>query len=175
VQYRAPKGSCAACPFREQCSPSGRERTIHRSWGQEFVETTEAPLASSLGKQRPVERKVFIEGAFGLAKELHGLRITRFKGSWRVQIQVWLTAAAMNIKKAVRRMVQRRHPAAPPQLLPRLQTWWLSKATNTTNRPDLSPSATAPVRWCASEHALNHHFSSRRRLCPDLCIAARKA
>ncbi len=35
VQYRARKGSCAACPFREQCSPSGRESTIHRSWGQD--------------------------------------------------------------------------------------------------------------------------------------------
>jgi len=41
VQYRAPKGSCAACPFRGQCTPSGGERTIHRSWGQEFVEANE--------------------------------------------------------------------------------------------------------------------------------------
>ncbi len=126
VQYRAPKGSCAACPFREQCSPSGRERTIHRSWGQEFVDATESLLARPLGKQRLVERKIFIEGAFGLAKELHGLRRTRFKGRWRVQIQVWLTAAAMNIKKAVRRMVQRPHPAAAPRLLFRLHAWRLS-------------------------------------------------
>jgi hypothetical protein len=48
-----------------------------------------------------VERKVRVEGAFALAKELHGLRRTRFKGRRRVQIQLWLTAAAMNIKKAV--------------------------------------------------------------------------
>ena len=32
VQYRAPKGACISCPFRSQCAPSGRERTIHRSW-----------------------------------------------------------------------------------------------------------------------------------------------
>ncbi len=102
VQYRAPKGSCAACPFREQCSPSGGERTIHRSWGQDFVDRTEELLAGPLGKQRLIERKTYIEGAFGLAKELHGLRRTRFRGRRRVQIQVWLTAAAMNIKKAVR-------------------------------------------------------------------------
>jgi hypothetical protein len=57
-----------------------------------------------LGRQRLVERKIYIEGAFALAKELHGLRRTRFKGRQRVQIQLWLTAAAMNIKKAVREL-----------------------------------------------------------------------
>jgi transposase len=101
VQYRAPKGSCLDCPYRALCAPSGRERTIHRSWAQEFAEAAEDLLAVPLGKQRLVERKIFAEGAFALAKELHGLRRTRFRGKHRVQIQVWLTAAAMNIKKAV--------------------------------------------------------------------------
>jgi transposase len=110
VQYRAPRGSCAACRFRQQCVPSGGERTIHRSWGQEFVERTEALLAGPLGKQRLIERKVCVEGAFGLAKELHGLRRTRFRGRRRVQIQLWLTAAAMNIKRAVRQMAMKGRP-----------------------------------------------------------------
>ena len=48
-----------------------------------------------------VERKIFVEGTFGLAKELHGLRRTRFRGRRRVQVQLWLTVAAMNIKRAV--------------------------------------------------------------------------
>jgi len=122
VQYRAPKGSCAACPFREQCTPSGRERTIHRSWGQDYVDQTEELLASPLGKQRLIERKTYIEGAFGLAKELHGLRRTRFKGRWRVQVQVWLTAAAMNIKKAVREMNRGSHEGMP-RLLSILLVW----------------------------------------------------
>jgi hypothetical protein len=117
VQYRAPKGSCAACPFREQCSPSGRERSVGRSWGQEYVDRTEDLLATSLGKQRLIQRKTYIEGTFGLAKELHGLRRTRFKGRRRVQIQLWLTAAAMNIKRAVRRIATRGRPVAPALLL----------------------------------------------------------
>jgi transposase len=120
VQYRAPKGSCAACPFRQQCAPSGRERTIHRSWGQESVEQTEELLASPSGKQRLIERKVYSEGAFGLAKELHGLRRTRLRGRRRVQIQLWLTAAAMNIKRAVRQMAKGAGPTAPAQVLLRL-------------------------------------------------------
>jgi len=101
TQYRAPKGSCAACPYQPQCTPLGWDRTIHRSWAQDFAEAAEELLATPLGKQRMVERQVFAEGAFALAKELHGLRRTRFKGRRRVQVQLWLTAAAMNIKKAV--------------------------------------------------------------------------
>ncbi|MDP3955004.1 MAG: IS1182 family transposase [bacterium] len=126
VLYRAPKGSCPACPFREQCTPAGRERTVGRSWGQDFVDRTVELLASPLGKQRLVERKIYAEGAFGLAKELHGLRRTRFKGRWRVQIQVWLTAAAMNIKRAVRSRVRKPGHAAVPRLLAWLQTSWRS-------------------------------------------------
>lgn len=122
VQYRAPKGSCPACVYRTQCTPSGRERTIHRSWAQEFVDANEERLASPLGEQRLVERQVCVEGAFGLAKELHGLRRTRFKGRRKVQIQVWLTAAAMNIKKAARSLA--RSPGA--QGTPFLPAWFNS-------------------------------------------------
>jgi hypothetical protein len=80
-------------------------------------------LARPLGKRRLAERQIYIEGAFGLAKELHGLRRTRFKGRWRVQIQVWLTAAAMNIKKAVRSMRTEPRPAAASQILTLFWVW----------------------------------------------------
>jgi hypothetical protein len=63
------------------------------------------------------ERKTRIEGTFGLAKELHGLRRTRFRGRRWVQIQLWLTAAAMNIKRAVRNIQRKGWPAAPAMLL----------------------------------------------------------
>ena len=40
---------------------------MHRSWGQEFVEWTAELLASPIGTQRLIERKTYVEGAFGLA------------------------------------------------------------------------------------------------------------
>ncbi|MBF6615010.1 MAG: IS1182 family transposase [Chloroflexi bacterium] len=120
VKYRAPKDSCRSCPQRTQCTPAGRERTMHRSWAQEFVEAAEERLASPLGKQRMVERKIYAEGTFGLAKELHGLRQTRFRGRRNVQIQVWLTAAAMNIKKAVRNTRSTPSPLGALGILARL-------------------------------------------------------
>ena len=50
-------------------------------------------------------------------KELHGLRRTRFRGRRRGQIQLWLTAAAMNIKRAVRTRARKPGPAVVPRLL----------------------------------------------------------
>jgi transposase len=120
VQYRAPKGVCVACPFRSQCAPSGSERALHRSWALDLVEAAQDRVASAKGKRRLTERKIYVEGAFGLAKELHGLRRTRFRGRRRVQIQLWLTAAAMNIKRAVRNTHRKGWPAAPAMLLSRL-------------------------------------------------------
>lgn len=139
VQYRAPKGSCRVCLFRAQCAPSGRERNFHRSWAEEYVEAAQDRLASPLGKQRLVERKVFAEGTFGLAKELHGLRQTRFRGRRRVQIQVWLTAAAMNIKRAVRGAGGLDHP-----LLPRSRALFFHALRLLAARLPWAPSAYVP-------------------------------
>jgi transposase len=128
VKYRAPRGSCSVCPLREQCTPSGRERTIHRSWGQEFVEANEQRLNSPLGKRRLVERQIYVEGPFGLAKELHGLRQTRFRGRRRVQIQLWLTVTAMNIKKAVRSLAKGPGKTDATRLVISLLAWsWLRR------------------------------------------------
>jgi hypothetical protein len=113
VQYRAPQGACVACPFRAQCAPSGIERALHRAWALDLVEAAQDRVASARGKQRLTERKIYVEGTFGLAKELHGLRRTRFRGRRRVQIQLWLTAAAMNIKRAIRQMAGKGRPVLP--------------------------------------------------------------
>ena len=114
-----------ALPISE-CAPSGIARSLHRSWALDLVEAAQVRVASPLGKRRLVERKTYIEGTFGLAKELHGLRRTRFRGRRRVQIQLWLTAAAMNIKRAVRSGARKPAPAALPRLLALLQTSWRS-------------------------------------------------
>ena len=78
-------------------------------------------MSSTLGRRLLRERQVRSEGAFALAKELHGLRRTRFVGTRKVQIQLWLTAAAMNIKKAVRTPTLLPAAAAAAQMaLPRV-------------------------------------------------------
>ena len=136
VQYRAPKGACVACPFRSQCAPSGIERALHRSWALDLVETAQERVAGAKGKRRLIERKTYIEGTFGLAKELHGLRRTRFRGRRRVQIQLWLTAAAMNIKRAVRKLTAGGRPATSALLRSLLVA--LTQASNRPGRLSFS-------------------------------------
>ena len=107
VRYQAPAGVCQGCPFRPQCAPPGRPRSLHRQFVQDLIEAAGKRTASPLGKRRLRERQVRVEGIFALAKELHGLRRTRFRGTARVQIQLWMTAAAMNIKRAARPTARR--------------------------------------------------------------------
>ena len=104
MSYRAEKGACMVCSFRSQCTSSRHERIISRFWDQHLVEEASARVGSSLGRKLLKERKVRVEGVFALAKELHGLRRTRLRGRRKVQIQLWLAAAAMNLKRAVRRL-----------------------------------------------------------------------
>ena len=104
MSYRADKGAWMVCSFRSQCTSSRHERIISRFWNQHLVEEATDRVGSLLGQKLLQERKVRVEGVFALAKELHGLRRTKFKGRRKVQIQLWLTAAVMNLKRAVRRM-----------------------------------------------------------------------
>ena len=101
VSYRVTQGACRGCRFREQRTPAGQERTISRFFDQQLVEEAKARLSSSTGEELLKQRKTRVEGVFALGKELHGLRRTRFIGRWKVQIQLWLTAAVINIKRAV--------------------------------------------------------------------------
>jgi len=100
ISYRVERGTCRSCSLRERCIPSGRERTISRFFDHELVDEAEARISSALGRRLAHERKVRSEGTFALAKELHGLRRTRFRGRRKVQVQLWLISAAMNIKRA---------------------------------------------------------------------------
>jgi hypothetical protein len=111
IGYRVEKGACKACSFRGRCMPSGRERTISRFFDHELIDEAEERTSSTLGRRLLHERQVRSEGAFALAKELHGLRRTPFRGRRKVQVQLWLTAAAMNIKRAAKPL-RRLPPAA---------------------------------------------------------------
>jgi transposase len=102
TEYKAPPGVCEPCVFRAQCSPTGKPRGLRRSFDRGLLEDTQRWLESDDGRARYAQRKVYIETQFGIAKELHGLRRAQWRGRWRVQIQVWLTAAAMNMKKLVK-------------------------------------------------------------------------
>jgi len=106
VSYRVTQGACKDCQFKERCTPAGQDRTISRFFDQNLVDEAKERLSSPRGQELLLQRKVSAEGVFAWAKELHGLRRTRFMGRWKVQIQLWLTAAVINIKRAVKQLAR---------------------------------------------------------------------
>ena len=101
--YSARAGDCRECPLKARCvPPSAKARVV------KIVDGYEALLRSRRRKQRGWEwptRELYhrhrwrVEGAHGEAKTQHGLRRAVRRRRWNVAIQVYLTAAVMNLKR----------------------------------------------------------------------------
>lgn len=66
------------------------------------MEKAHAWLASDEGAMLFGMRKTVIEGLFGQAKSFHGLARAKLRGIEKIEIQVLLTATALNLKKLVK-------------------------------------------------------------------------
>lgn len=115
VIYRCEPGTCQTCQLRKECTPYGNLRTVTRFFDQSLIEEAKARIENPVGKELIRQRKTRIEGIFALGKELHGLRRTRLMGIWKVQIQLWLTATVINLKRAVKALTARLEGVAPTQ------------------------------------------------------------
>lgn len=105
IVYQVDKGTCRSCSLAAQCTRcnlANRDRIATRFIHQDLITEAKDRLAQPEGAALFQKRKTRIEGIFALGKELHGLRRTRFKGKWKVQLQVWLTATVINIKRALK-------------------------------------------------------------------------
>ncbi len=61
-----------------------------------------ASLATPIGKRLKKLRSIYPETIFANAKEFHGLSVAKFKGRGKVEIQLLMTMAAINLKKLVK-------------------------------------------------------------------------
>lgn len=100
--YRAKSCHCCNCPLKKQCiSPTAKVRTVL------IVDGYEALLRARRRRLRWDEddRKMYnrhrwmVEGVHGEAKTQHGLRRAVRRGLTNVSIQVYLTAAVINLKR----------------------------------------------------------------------------
>lgn len=100
--YRARSRDCRACPFRERCfSPTGSSRIILIGNGYEALLRARRRRRrwSSHEQGLYARHRWRAEGAHGEAKTQHGLRRAARRGLSNVAIQVYLTAAVMNLKR----------------------------------------------------------------------------
>ena len=107
VAYRCELGTCQACQLNKKCTPHGNPRSVTRFVDQRLIEEARRRIENPPGRELMRQRKTRIEGIFALGKELHGLRRTRLMGRWKVQIQLWLTASVINLKRAIKALTNR--------------------------------------------------------------------
>jgi len=97
-EYALPKGVCAACPLRAQCTRASLGRTIHRHELQALLDRARQQAHSAAAYRDRKRRQHLAEVSFADATNHHGFKRARWRRLWRVQIQDWLIAAIQNIK-----------------------------------------------------------------------------
>lgn len=97
-EYHLPKGVCADCARRKQCTRSKTGRTLHRHEHQALLEQAREQVHSGRGRRDRRRRQHLLEGSFADAANNHGFKRARWRRLWRVQIQDWLIAGIQNIR-----------------------------------------------------------------------------
>lgn len=103
ISYRSKKKDCKECPLKEKClTGKAKTRSVLRSKDEDVFEWAAEHLQTQRAKAALKRRKIWPETAFADAKDNHGMSRAKHRGKWKVEIQVLLTAAVINIKKLVR-------------------------------------------------------------------------
>jgi transposase len=105
IQFHWPKQLCDTCPLKIKCtkSPYGRLVSLYKG---EYFTTAQALAQSSIGRKLLRARQIIVEGVIGEAKNFHLLRRCKYRTLQRFRIQLWLTAAAMNLKRLMKSSIK---------------------------------------------------------------------
>ncbi len=89
--------SCRGCDRRKQCSFNKDRTRIHVSDSHLLY-----LKADPEEKKKALEKRKRIEAKFAEAKKHHQMARARYRGRWRVAIQVFMTFIIMNLKRMVK-------------------------------------------------------------------------
>lgn len=103
ITYRCETKNCKNCPMREKClSKSQTSKTVIRHIWDSYLKEAEKIRHSEFHARHYPRRKETIERVFADAKEKHCARYTRLRGLDKVQDEMYLIFACMNLKKLAR-------------------------------------------------------------------------
>ncbi|HBR94440.1 MAG TPA: hypothetical protein DEA90_09780 [Opitutae bacterium] len=102
TEYKARKGVCAQCPFKQQCTKAKAGRTVARHDDQELVTKGRVQAKSKAARKDRSRRRFLGEGSFGQAATNHHFKRSRWRRLWRQKIQDDLIASIQNIKILVK-------------------------------------------------------------------------
>ena len=106
AQYRFEwnQTTCAACELRDRCLGKGlRHKSIAVGEHHSALQARRLEQKTEPFRQR-MHHRAAIEGTQSELVRAHGLRRARYRGMARVQLQAWLTGAACNLKRWLRRV-----------------------------------------------------------------------
>jgi hypothetical protein len=102
TRYQAPARACDGCPTATVCKSGKGPRRLFRSDFAPEVERARQRQPTPEFQQARRAQWVMGEGSFAHGNCLHGLDRARYYGSHQMLVQSYLTAWAMNLKKACR-------------------------------------------------------------------------
>lgn len=106
-------GHCKACPDKANCpKPNNNRIRVYVS----DVYKLRIGEDKQLRKEALIKRKM-IERKFAEAKRWHGLSRARYRGKWRVAIQVLMTFLVMNAKRITRLLKEKLRLSSPRSIL----------------------------------------------------------
>jgi len=124
--YRARMCDCRDCPLRSRCvPPTAKVRTVLIVEGYEALLRARRRKAKGWNpawKESYERHKWWVEGRHGEAKVLHGLGRAIRRGRVNVAIQVYLTAAVINLKRLATAPAGKSLPKPAVAVLTRLFT-----------------------------------------------------
>ena len=97
--YYIKKAHCQNCQWQSSCYLGGARACIARNKYKEAIERVQCRQEDPVFQQRMAERSWKVEGLFGEAKEQHGLRRAKYRGSEKMRIQAYLIGIAQNLKR----------------------------------------------------------------------------
>jgi hypothetical protein len=103
--YKISDSICRNCSKKTQCSIPESQidgyRRIRRSDDQDFFEDQIYHMKQKDFVNAQISRMWEIEGINSEAKNLHGLKRAKYRGLQKVQIQAYMIAAVMNLKRLI--------------------------------------------------------------------------
>lgn len=103
ASYLANPEDCASCSMHADCMGKSKAaaRMVTKGFGAALEEAARFS-SSAEGERLAFQRHTVIEGLFGEAKTFHGMSRAKMRGLEKVEIQVLLTATALNLKRLVK-------------------------------------------------------------------------
>lgn len=99
-EYKSNWKDCINCHLRNQCTESkNTTKIVTRHIWEEYLEKVEDIRHSEGIRDIYSKRSETIERIFADAKELHGLRYTQYRGLAKLEMELTLKFACMNLKK----------------------------------------------------------------------------